>query len=253
MSTVSVVLPTYNESGNIVRLVEDLLAVLGAQADVIVVDDDSPDSTADRARARFDDDDRVRVIRRTADRGLARAIRCGIEAARGEILVVMDADFNHDPRVVPRLVERLEGADLVVGSRFVRGGGMEDRARLMCSGAFSFLAGTLLGTGATDNLSGFFAARTGFIRGFSPDSIFRGYGDYFFRLLFHAARTGARIDEVPIYYARRTAGESKSRLVPMLARYSLEVLRLAVTRGRDVLPPARARSDLTVGRRRNSS
>jgi dolichol-phosphate mannosyltransferase len=232
MIPVSILVPTYQEADNIVPLIEALLAVAGERSEIIVIDDDSRDGTADRASERFAADDRVRVIRRIGDRGLAWSIRCGVDAARGDVLVVMDADFNHDPAAVPLLLDRPDRVDLVVGSRFVPGGGMDDRLRHACSALFSAAAGALLGTGVRDNLSGFFAARAALVRSLPLDAIFYGYGDYFIRLLFHAARAQARIEEVPVHYRRRHAGRSKSHLAFMLARYSLEVLRLARSGGR---------------------
>jgi dolichol-phosphate mannosyltransferase len=168
------------------------------------------------------------VIRRANDHGLARAVRCGIAAARSEVVVVMDADFNHEPRCVPGLLEHLGGADIVVGSRFVVGGGMDDRFRQACSGAFSRATGALLGTGTAENLSGFFAARAALLKTLPGERIYYGYGDYFFRLLFHAARRGARIIEVPVWYSRRRSGQSKTRFVSVAVRYAFEVMRLSV-------------------------
>ncbi len=228
----SVVIPTYQEAENIVPLCEALLAVLHAPDEIIVVDDASTDGTAERARLRFLTEHRVRVMTRGTDRGLASAVRCGVDAARGELIAVMDADFNHDPRRVPALVEQLAFADLVVGSRFVPGGGMDDALRQACSAAFSRVTGALLGTGTAENLSGFFVARAALLKALPADRIYYGYGDYFFRLLFHAARRGARIVEAPVWYSRRHAGQSKTRFARVGVQYSFEVMRLLLGHGR---------------------
>jgi dolichol-phosphate mannosyltransferase len=229
----SVVVPTYQEADNIVPLCEALLAVLHTADEILVVDDASMDGTAERARVRFLTEARVRVMTRAAtDRGLASAVRAGIDAARGDLVAVMDADFNHEPRRVPALLEQLAGADLVVGSRFVHGGGMDDALRQACSAGFSRVTGALLGTGTAENLSGFFVARAALLKALPADRIYYGYGDYFFRLLFHAASRGARIVEVPVWYARRRAGQSKTRFARVAVRYSFEVARLLLSDGR---------------------
>jgi dolichol-phosphate mannosyltransferase len=220
---VSVVLPTYNESGNIVRLVDRLLS-LAAECpgglEVLVVDDDSPDGTAALVQRTYQHDPRVRVIVRTEGRGLAPSVRCGLEAASGDALVVMDTDFNHDPAHVPMMADLLRHADLVVGSRFVNGGGMEDEFRYYCSWTYNLLIRFALGTRIQDNLSGFFAVRRSLLSRVDFDKVFFGYGDYFFRFLFEATAQGGAIIEVPVYYVKRTEGVSKTNFTSVLWKYS---------------------------------
>ena len=121
---VSVILPTYNESGNIVALVQEILKVMptGIEPEVIVVDDNSPDQTFKIAEDAFAADPRVRVLLRTEDRGLAKSIRTGIEKATGDQVIVMDTDFTHDPQEIPRLLHVGIMYDIVSGSRFCSGG-----------------------------------------------------------------------------------------------------------------------------------
>jgi len=216
----TVVLPTYNESGNIVRLVDQLLALPAEGLEVLVVDDNSPDGTAGLVREKFSADPRVRLIVRETDRGLAKSVRCGLEAARGESLVVMDTDFNHDPALVPMMADLLRHADLVVGSRFVNGGGMEDEFRYYCSWGYNLLIRFALGTRIQDNLSGFFAIRRSMLQQVDFDKVFFGYGDYFFRLLFDATSKGGTLLEVPVFYVKRTEGVSKTNFVSVLWKYS---------------------------------
>jgi dolichol-phosphate mannosyltransferase len=222
---VSIVLPTFCEAGHIVDLVAALRAAVPA-AEVIVVDDRSPDGTAEKVSARFGGDERVRLIVRDRAPGLARSVRAGIDAARGARVVVMDSDFNHDPRDVPRLLAQLDAGalDLVVGSRFVDGGGMDDARRFVASALYSAWLRALLGTGVKENLSGFFAARAAALRALDGDAIFFGYGDYFFRLLHAAARRRWRVDEIPVVYGARRSGASKTRLVRTLFRYTAAAL-----------------------------
>ncbi len=223
---VSVVLPTYNESGNIARLIA---AIQGAVKDVsaleiLVVDDDSPDGTA---RIAAEAGPSVRVIVRKEDRGLAKAIRRGIEEATGEVVVVMDTDFNHQPEMIPQMVDFLRYYDLVTGSRFTVGGGMEEYNRYRLSFLFNFFCRVLLGTKLQDHLSGFFATRRETLLALDLDDIFGGYGDYFIRMLVESLARGSTVLEVPVYYPARVHGESKTKFVRTLVQYTRAVLRLA--------------------------
>lgn len=226
---VTVVLPTYNERGHILALLDHLIVELeraGLRFELIVVDDDSPDGTADAVSSRAEADLRVQVLVRGSARGLASAVRTGIERASGDVIVVMDADFNHDPADIPALHLLLESCDIAVGSRFVAGGGMADRWRHVASFLFNLLLRALLGTRVRDNLSGFFAARRTLLKRIDSKTVFYGYGDYFIRLLFLAWRTGLKVRERPVFYARRPTGVSKTRLIRTPVRYLIAVVRL---------------------------
>jgi dolichol-phosphate mannosyltransferase len=224
-----VVLPTYNESGNIANLIAAVRDAAHATRDleIVVVDDDSPDGTAEIAAGCGGN---IRVIRRTDTRGLATAVRRGIEEARGEVVVVMDTDFNHQPDIVPQMVDFLRYYDLVTGSRFTVGGGMEEHGRYRLSFLFNFFCRLLLGTKLQDHLSGFFAARRESILALDLDDIFEGYGDYFIRLLVESLARGSTILEVPVYYPSRSAGESKTKFLRTLVQYTRAVVRLALRR-----------------------
>jgi dolichol-phosphate mannosyltransferase len=226
----SVVVPTYNESANIAALVTEILRT-GDGIEVVVVDDASPDGTADVVRQGFAGDPRVRLIVRTSDRGLAKSIRTGLEAAAGERVVVMDSDFNHDPQVIPTMRQLLDRFDMVVGSRFVTGGGMEDEFRYHCSAVYNILIRLVLGTRIQDNLSGFFGIRRQALQKVDYDSIFFGYGDYYFRLLSAAVDLKLSIVEIPIFYRLRTGGESKTSFVRVLGLYTKELLQFAAKQG----------------------
>ena len=124
---VSVVLPTYNEREGIAELVAEILAVArraGLDLEVLVVDDASPDGTAAHVETVFRADPAVRVYVRRGERGLASAILRGIQEARGDVVVIMDSDGNHDPALLPLMVRCVDDFDVVIGSRYVLGGGM---------------------------------------------------------------------------------------------------------------------------------
>jgi dolichol-phosphate mannosyltransferase len=227
--SVSVILPTYNEAKNIVPLVEAIqgqLAPMGLQYEVIVVDDNSPDGTAEAVRSRFAQDLTVRLTVRTAEHGLATAILCGLRQSQMDVVVVMDTDFNHDPAMLPQMIKFLEYYDVIIGSRFTMGGGMEDQARYYASFCYNLFLRLVLRTQVQDNLSGFFAMVRSKLFALDVDSIFHGYGEYFMRLLFLAWAAHLTLIEVPTYYVLRRHGTSKSHFGSMVIDYTRAALKL---------------------------
>jgi dolichol-phosphate mannosyltransferase len=230
---VSIILPTYCERGNIGDLIDAIEAVSLPnpwETEIIVVDDNSPDGTAElvqkrQTQAPVD----IHCFIRTDERGLATAIRFGIQHCTGDVIVVMDTDFNHDPQMIPQMVKLLEFYDLVIGSRFVMGGGMEDRQRYFYSLVYNLFVRMTLRLQIQDNLSGFFAIRREKLLAMNQTKIFRGYGEYFIRLLFAARRSGYHMLEVPVFYILRRHGESKSRFWSMVRDYTGCVLSILLT------------------------
>ena len=240
---VSVILPTFNERDNICDLVDAIhreLEPAGYAYEVLVVDDNSPDGTAEVVRLRYrlegaatallpgSERGRLRLFVRTQNRGLANSIRDGLLAAQGQTLVVMDTDFNHDPAMIPQMVDLLRYYDLVIGSRFVMRGGMEDRLRYHFSQIYNVFIRALFQTQIQDNLSGYFAIRRERLYSLAPlfPAIFHGYGDYFIRLLLAAWRQGWKILEVPVFYILRRHGDSKTGFWSVFKKYTAAVLRL---------------------------
>jgi dolichol-phosphate mannosyltransferase len=230
----SIILPTYKERDNIVELVQAIHSHLQVQDfnyEIVIVDDNSPDGTADVVREVFGDDRRVKLHVRTHGRGLATALRYGAEHSSGEVLVFMDTDFNHDPAMIPQLIKFLEYYDVVIGSRFVMRGGMEDSARYVFSFIYNLGLRFLFGTRVWDNLSGFFAIYRSLLFELNLDQIFYGYGDYFIRLLMVGWRRGWRMLEIPVFYRMRTRGHSKTQFLGIFAQYTLAILKLRLNLG----------------------
>jgi dolichol-phosphate mannosyltransferase len=227
---VSVVLPTYNEAGNIVELIAAIKKHIPPNwtREILVVDDNSRDGTLDRVREAYADDSEVKTILRTSDRGLAASIRTGIEATTGDFLLVMDTDFTHRPEEIPGMLHVVQITDLVNGSRFCPGGRMADTAHYMASFIYNLMVRLIIRTQIQDNLGGFWVARARLIRRLPFDEIFFGYGDYYFRLLHFAQAAGMKIIELPSQYCERTAGASKSNFGKLLFQYSAMVLKLAL-------------------------
>jgi dolichol-phosphate mannosyltransferase len=233
---VTIVLPTYNERDNIGDLIDAIkqeLAPLRWRYEILVVDDSSPDGTAGLVSERYlpapaTDNGFVRLIVRTQNKGLANSIREGLEKAAGQTLVVMDTDFNHDPTMIPQMVDLLRYYDLVIGSRFVMRGGMEDLLRYRLSLLYNVFIRVLLHTQIQDNLSGFFAVRRERLFQLEPKfgRIFYGYGDYFIRLLLAAWRNNWKILEVPVFYILRRHGDSKTGFWRIFRDYTGAVIKL---------------------------
>jgi dolichol-phosphate mannosyltransferase len=233
----SIILPTYKEKDNIVELIQTIQTVLeptNIEFEIVVVDDNSPDGTADIVRAYFTTDSRVKLFVRTKERGLATAIRHGIEQSTGEILVFMDTDFNHDPAIIPQMVKFLEYYDIIIGSRFVMAGGMEDKIRQFSSWVYNQGIQFLFRTPVHDNLSGFFSIYRDKLESMDLNQIYYGYGDYFIRLLMVANRRGYKMLEIPVFYRLRMYGHSKTQFLSILRQYTeaLLVLRLKLWAGR---------------------
>jgi glycosyltransferase involved in cell wall biosynthesis len=207
---ISLVLPTYEEGQNILETLRRVERVLeGEEHEVLVVDDDSPDLTWKKAEEFAAEHPAVRVHRRITDRGLSGAILEGFRRSRGDVLAVMDADLSHDERVLPELLRRLRaGADLVVASRRVPGGGAENwpRHRRFASDAATLLARWVLPRPVSDPMSGYFVLRRGVYERVRDRLRPRGYKI----LLEIVVRAGElRLEEVPFVFRDRRSGYSK--------------------------------------------
>jgi dolichol-phosphate mannosyltransferase len=211
------VLPTYNEAENLEPLVEAARAKLPASAQVLVVDDNSPDGTgeiADRLEATHEN---VHVLHRRHKEGLGPAYIAGFRHAleRGAGLVLeMDSDFSHDPAYLPRLLEAAKRADVVLGSRYVEGGGVSDwgALRRAISRGGSSYARLVLGVRVRDLTGGFKCFRREVLESIDLDAITtRGYA-FQIEMTYRAVLRGFKVVEVPIVFRERRVGSSKMDL-----------------------------------------
>ncbi len=218
MPEITVVLPTYNEAENLPAMLDALLGLEAYRLRVLVVDDNSPDGTgslADDAAARTPD--RVSVLHRTEKAGLGPAYIAGFRRAIADgagYIIQMDCDFSHQPHYIPALIAALEnGADVVIGSRFMRGGGV-DRTwswfrKLLSWFANGVYVRLLLGIPVSDSTGGYRIWRRETLLGMGLDRI--GANGYVFQveMAYVAHRLGYRLREVPIYFPDREKGKSK--------------------------------------------
>jgi dolichol-phosphate mannosyltransferase len=221
-----VVVPTLNECENVEPLLRAIRSTNPA-VDVLIVDDSSPDHTADRAEALGRRLGRIRVMRRSGEPGLGAAYRDGFRYAIDhgyEAVVEMDADLSHDPASIPALLQQLSvGADLVIGSRYTTGGttpGWPRRRRALSRSASSY-ARLLLHLPSSDPTGGFRAFRTTLLRDCEIETVRANGFAFQLEMLHRVERLHAVIAEVPIVFHDRSAGESK-----MSARIAREALRL---------------------------
>jgi len=228
MDTVSVILPTFNEKEAIVPHAEHVSRVLtnaGYKHEVLVVDDDSPDGTAEVVREAGKKNKNIKIMVRKSNHGLGLSIGDGMRAAKGTIVVEMDADGNHDPEDLPNMLNNLKGdVKLVIASRFKGDGGMKGW-RMLPTFLFNAMF-RLFGLPIWDNTSGYYAIHKTDLERLGLKKIYYGYGDYHLRLVFYAAKAGYKMIEVPTTYQARLGGASKSKLLKMAVEYTKEAFRL---------------------------
>lgn len=225
----SIIIPTFNERQNILKLIPKIEKVArknNLKIEIIVVDDDSPDKTGYLAKNFFFENKTVRVFIRKKGRGLGTAILFGIKRSRGGVIVGMDADFNHPPEKIPELIGGLKKADLVVASRFIKGGGTEDKLRYIFTFLFNVFLRRFLGFPTMDNLSGFYCIKKEKLFTLSLDEIYNGYGEYHLRLVYLANLNNFKIKEIPVFYPSRSYGKSKSNLRKLFFIYFKEAFLL---------------------------
>ena len=236
-----VCLPTYNERNNLEPMVEALGRVfetIDGPAQILVIDDGSPDGTGEIADRLAEAHSWVDVIHRPRKGGLGPAYLAGFEqalAAGAELIIEMDCDFSHDPEDVARLVEAAAHADLVLGSRYVRGGGTLNWSpvRRLISRAGSLYAQALLGVRIADLTGGFKCFRSGVLEALPLERVrTRGYA-FQIETTYRALRAGFRVVEVPILFTDRTVGESKmSKSIVGEAIWKVPAIRIRAALGR---------------------
>ena len=225
MAGVWLILPTYNEAENIEKIVAAALprlASTGLEHRVLVVDDGSPDGTGELADRLAIAHAEVEVLHRTSKDGIGPAYIAGFGRALeagADLLMEMDSDFSHDPADIPRLVAAAEDADLVLGSRYVEGGGVTDwgLGRRLISRGGSLYARVLLGVPVRDLTGGFKCFRRSVLEGLDLSGLGTdGYG-FQIEVTYRALRAGFRVKEIPILFRDRRVGASK-----MSARIAIE-------------------------------
>jgi dolichol-phosphate mannosyltransferase len=226
------ILPTYNEAGNIERFVAAARDKLPAAARILIVDDGSPDGTGELADRLAAEHEEVEVLHRPRKEGLGPAYIAGFRralAGGASLILEMDSDFSHQPAYLPRLLEAAETADLVIGSRYVPGGGVSDwgALRRAISRGGSAYARVVLGVGVRDLTGGFKCFRREVLEAIDLDAVqARGYA-FQVELTYRAIQKGFKVVEVPIVFRDRQVGDSKmDRSIVAEAIWRVPLLRL---------------------------
>jgi dolichol-phosphate mannosyltransferase len=231
------IIPTYNEAVNLERIVGAARAELRRAAPgdfrILVVDDNSPDGTGRIADSLAAHDDDIEILHRPGKAGLGQAYLAGFDralSAGAELVVEMDADFSHDPRYLPAMLEAARTADVVLGSRYVPGGGVRDWGllRQLVSRAGGVYARVILGVGVRDLTGGFKALNRRVLEAIDLPSVQAEGYVFQIEVTYRAILAGFTVNEIPIVFADRVAGKSK-----MSARIAVEAIWLVPRIRRD--------------------
>jgi dolichol-phosphate mannosyltransferase len=228
MKNVSIIVPAYNEKENLPILLDSINNVFGKEGitgEVIIIDDNSPDGTGKLAEQLKEKYEFLKVIHRPSKLGLGSAYMEGSRAAESKLLLTMDADFSHDPVYVPRFIERAEHADVVIGSRYVEGGGIVGWGlyRKLVSKLANFLARMAAGAGVSDMTSGYRAYRKEVFEKVTAGGIKSSGYAFQLEILYEIRKKGFKIDEVPIIFTDRRKGESKLGMRDIISFLTLTI------------------------------
>jgi len=210
-----IVIPTYNERNNIIRLVPEVLRQ-DPRLEILIVDDNSPDGTGDVADELAASTPRVQVLHRARKQGLGPAYIAGFRyalAQGADLIFEMDADFSHSPTVLPQFLHEMDidSADLILGSRYVAGGGVQnwELLRRIISQGGSLYARTILGVAIRDLTGGFKCFRRQVLETIDLDAVAANGYVFQIEMTYRALLLGFRVKEIPILFANRTEGQSK--------------------------------------------
>lgn len=236
IALVSIILPTYNEAENIVELIRQVDKVVKNPKQIIIVDDNSPDGTSKIVMDYIKKSNKknVQVLTRIRNHGLTNSLKDGLKLVKGDAVVWLDCDFSMPPRVINKLLEKVEnGYDIAVGSRFVKGGGFkientgvqkDSPVAIILSRLMNFSIQLLLGGNFRDYTSGFIAARS---QVFNKISLRGDYGEYFIDLIYKARAHKFKISEVGYICLPRRKGVSKTgQNLPQFLRRGIKYILL---------------------------
>ena len=238
---VLIIIPTYNERENLPLLVKEVLATV--PADILVVDDNSPDGTGKLADELSAAEPRISVVHRAKKEGLGKAYAAGFSwgLVRGyDYLFEMDCDFSHQPKYLTDFLEKIKFADVVLGSRYIEGGGVENWSpmRKFISVGGSLYARTILGLKIKDLTGGFKCFRRKVLETIDYDNLITGGYGFQIEMTYRAVKLGFTVAETPIIFPDRTKGASKmSRKIFLEALINMWKLRFAKVERKQLPPP----------------
>jgi dolichol-phosphate mannosyltransferase len=217
----AVVLPCLNEVESMPRIIREIRnSGLGDQiCEILVVDDGSTDGTREILKKISTQDRNLKLIFTTKRLGLAKSVYEGISSARSMYIAAMDVDGMHNPVYLKEMLQKMDsGCDLVIGSRYVKGGRSQGAIYPQLSRAVNLVIQKIMGSRVKDQLCGFFMAKSSLLLGV-PEQKFRGFGEYFIGVVSHFENNNASVYELPTIHSVRVAGTRKSRRLKMLIAY----------------------------------
>ena len=224
----SLILPCYNEYKNL-RLLIPLIHKCFNKSNyqMIIVDDNSEDLTIKRLKSEFKSSKNIKYILRKKNPSLGLSIKEGIKKSKGNVVIVMDTDFNHSPKDLKKMISlyNQNDYDLICGSRFLKGGFSTTHFRHYCSKIFNLFVNLITGGTFTDNMSGFFIIKKSLLNKML-DKIFYGYGDFYFRLLFYLKKKKIKYSNMGFKWQNRKIGKSKTKFINIFIKYSFEAVKL---------------------------
>jgi dolichol-phosphate mannosyltransferase len=213
---ITIILPTYNEAENIPRLVDSIFSLPRSDIHLLFIDDNSPDGTGKIIDGLVEEHpDRIQVIHRAGKMGLGSAYTLGFQHlfdTEVDVIGMMDSDFSHDPKKLPEMINALENADVVLGSRYVPGGSVDKDWPLWRKGLSAwanFYVRTILNIPVKDATTGYRLWRVEALKGMPIERIVSSGYVFLVEMVFLAYKLGYRISEVPIYFADRKWGKTK--------------------------------------------
>jgi glycosyltransferase involved in cell wall biosynthesis len=225
---VSVVIPTYNERESIQKLLRSVSESLKEfEYEIIVVDDNSPDGTAEAVKE-IAGETNAKLVSRKEKGGIGSAYKLGVERSRGEVIVTMDADLSHNPEMIPKMIAEIQnGFDLVLGSRYVDGGAIEkwNLYRKAVSKTANTVAKFILGLRTNDLTTGYRAYRREALDAIRFQELTSSGYSILMEIVFRAEKANLKIKEIPITFYDRKGGSSKLGLTEQI-KYLITVLRL---------------------------
>tara|TARA_B100000795_G_scaffold158169_1_gene118862 strand:- start:261 stop:950 length:690 start_codon:yes stop_codon:yes gene_type:complete len=225
----SIILPSFKEVKNL-NLLIDKIFNMSKKFEIIIVDDFSNDGTLEMLKDKKKLFKNIKYLIRYKNKSLSRSIYEGILLTSKRNIIVMDCDFNHNPKDILKLIKNFEKKklDFISGSRFKNVNLKKLKTRFIFSFFYCLILSKFLGFKSTDSLSGFFIIKKNILQKMNLRKIFYGYGDYFFRLIYYINKKSKKLDEIQINYGNRIYGSSKTNFLGVFLKYTKEAIKLKI-------------------------
>ena len=225
----SIILPSFKEVKNL-NLLIDKIFNMSKKFEIIIVDDFSNDGTLEMLKDKKKLFKNIKYLIRYKNKSLSRSIYEGILLTSKRNIIVMDCDFNHNPKDILKLIKNFEKKklDFISGSRFKNVNLKKLKTRFIFSFFYCLILSKFLGFKSTDSLSGFFIIKKNILQKMNLRKIFYGYGDYFFRLIYYINKKSNKLAEIQIKYGNRIYGSSKTNFLGVFLKYTKEAIKLKI-------------------------